>query len=94
LIRLLAPQAARVVERRVGEGASVRAGEVVFVLSLDRESRGGETQERIARGLAQRQDSVAESLRTERRLFNEQDSALVRRLGEARRELAELDAEL
>jgi membrane fusion protein len=94
LIRLLAPQAARVVERRVGEGASVHAGEVVFVLSLDRESRGGETQERIARGLAQRQDSVAESLRTERRLFNEQDSALVRRLGEARRELAELDAEL
>jgi membrane fusion protein len=93
LIRLMAPQSARVVERRVAEGAAVHAGDVLFVLSLERDTRGGETQERIQRGLAMRQDSIAESLRTERSLLDEQDRALGKRLDQARRELVELDAE-
>jgi membrane fusion protein len=36
VLRLMAPQDALVTERRVADGAQVRAGDVLFVLSLDR----------------------------------------------------------
>ncbi|MFN9212353.1 MAG: biotin/lipoyl-binding protein, partial [Betaproteobacteria bacterium] len=43
LIKLLAPAPGLVVERRVNEGQSVRAGDVLFVLSAERltDSAGG-----------------------------------------------------
>ena len=61
-LRLVAPQQATVVERRVAEGQSVRSGDVLFVLSLDRQTRDGAARERIQRSLDVRQRSVTESL--------------------------------
>jgi membrane fusion protein len=43
MIRLVVPQAARVIERRVAVGDVVHVGDVLFVLSLERETRGVET---------------------------------------------------
>jgi membrane fusion protein len=93
LIRLLAPQSATVVERHVREGQSVRAGDELFVLAIDRASRGGDEQQRVQRGLALRQRSLEEAVRAQQGLALDQMAALARRLDELQRERAQLDAE-
>jgi membrane fusion protein len=50
VIRLVAPQEALLLERRVGEGAKVRAGDVLFVLSLDRAASSGGTRNQPGQG--------------------------------------------
>ena len=58
LIRLLPPQAATVAEVHVREGASVRQGEVLFVLSIDRDTGHGDTQGVVQASLAARERSL------------------------------------
>lgn len=91
-IRLVSPLVATVAERRVSQGQSVRAGEVLFVLTLDH-TRAGGTQARVHRSLQARQDSLLESLEAQQRLSREQDAALALRLSTVRREMAQLDGE-
>lgn len=93
-IRLVSPQLATVQERRVVEGQAVRAGDVMFVLSLDHQTRDGSAQQRIHRTLETRQHSLAESLKAHQWLLQEQDTSLQRRLDGLARELSQLDAEL
>ena len=78
-VRLVAPEGATVVERRVSEGQAVKAGDVLFVLSLDRQTQAGAAQQRVQRSLDQRQSSLAESVRAQQRLAEEQDVALRQR---------------
>jgi membrane fusion protein len=92
-IRLVSPQAATVLERRVSEGQAVRAGEVMFVLSLDRHTRGGGEQQRIQRSLELRRQSLAESLQAQQRLTQEQEFALQQRIDGLRAEMAQLNVE-
>ena len=61
VIRLVPPQDALVLERRVAEGASVRAGDVLFVLSLDRAAAAGDTQAAVQRTLVEREASLGEA---------------------------------
>ena len=93
-IRLVSPQFAMVQERRVVEGQSVRAGDVMFVLSLDRQTRDGSAQQRVRRTLEVRQQSLAESLKAHQSLLQAQDLSLQRRLDALTQEIEQIDAEL
>jgi membrane fusion protein len=93
-IRLVSPQVATVSERRVTQGQSVRAGDVLFVLSLEHQTRDGGAQQRVHRSLKARQDSLHESLDAQQRLSREQDAALALRLSTLKRETAQLDSEI
>jgi membrane fusion protein len=93
LVRLAARDAARVAERRVREGQAVKAGDVLFVLSLDRATGSGDAQVRVQRGLAERQGSLQDSLAGQQRLLAEQQGTLRSRRAELAREREQLTAE-
>ena len=93
VIRLVPPQVANVLERRVHEGQQVRAGEVLFVLSVDRATFGGDTQSSVQQSLAARRRSLQDAAEQRAQLLREQRSALGRRLGDMRREALQLQAE-
>jgi membrane fusion protein len=92
-IRLVSPQVATVVERRVAQGQQVRAGDILFVLSLDQHTRDGGAQQRVMRSLRARQESLSESLEAQLRLSREQEAAFAERLNAIRREMAQLERE-
>jgi membrane fusion protein len=92
-VRLVAPEGATVLERRVVEGQSVNAGDVLFVLSLDRQTQAGATQQRVQRSLGVRQDSLTESLKAQQRLLQEQEASLDTRVKALAGEMAQVDAE-
>jgi membrane fusion protein len=94
VIRLVAPQDALLLERRVSEGARVRAGDVLFVLSLDRAAVSGDTQAAVQRSLLAREKSLAEAAAQQQSLHDSHSAALVRRLTDMQRERIALDAEL
>ena len=93
VIRLVPPQAAVVLERRVAEGASVRAGDVLFVLSLDRAAASGDTQATVQRTLAERSKSLGDAAQQQQALLASQLAALDRRRSDLQRERGALDAE-
>jgi len=92
-IRLVSPQVATVAERRVTQGQVVRAGDVLFVLSLDQYTGDGGTQKRVQRSLRARQESLSETLEARQRLSREQEAALTERLVGLRHEIAQVDSE-
>jgi membrane fusion protein len=94
VIRLVAPQDAVLVERRVADGQRVLAGDLLFVLSLDRASAVGDTQATVQRSLAVRERSLADAAAQQQALNASQRSALSRRIGDLRLEQAALDAEV
>ena len=93
VIRLLPPQDALVLERRVAEGARVRAGDVLFVLSLDRAAAGGDTQALVQRSLAERSQSLREAAAQQQALLVNQLAALDRRKADLLRDRGTLEAE-
>jgi len=93
VIRLLPPQDAVVLERRVTEGASVRAGDVLFVLSLDRAAAGGDTQATVQATLAERERILRQAASQQQALLAAQLAALDRRHADLQRERGALDAE-
>jgi membrane fusion protein len=94
VIRLVAPQEALLLERRVAEGARVRSGDVLFVLSLDRSAASGGTQAAVQRSLVARETSLDKAAAQQQALHESQLTALTRRMADMRREEASLDAEL
>ncbi|MES2957212.1 MAG: HlyD family efflux transporter periplasmic adaptor subunit [Pseudomonadota bacterium] len=93
VIRLVPPQDAVVLERRIAEGARVRAGDVLFVLSLDRAAAGGGTQAAVLRSLAERETSLRNAAAQQQVLLESQAAALDRRRTDLQRERVALDAE-
>ncbi|HKX96048.1 MAG TPA: hypothetical protein VJM48_15190, partial [Methylibium sp.] len=94
LIRLLPQEAATVVERNVREGQKVAQGEVLFVLSVDRATAGGDAQAEVRRSLDDKQRSLEDALRQRQDLLTTQRTAVARQLADRRAELAQIDAEL
>jgi membrane fusion protein len=92
-IRLVSPQLATVAERRVTQGQAVRAGDVLFVLTLDQHLGDGTAQQRVQRSLRARQESLNETLEARQRLSREQEVALAQRLAALRQEVAQIDTE-
>ncbi|MGY4831572.1 HlyD family secretion protein [Sphaerotilaceae bacterium SBD11-9] len=93
VIRLVTPQPATVVERPVMEGQTVRQGDVLFVLSLERATLSGDTQAAVQQSLATRQRSLQASSQQQTQLQQAQSAALRRRIIDMRRELSQMGAE-
>jgi len=93
LIRLVPSAAGTVVERHVGEGQTVRAGDVMFVVALERPLLAADAQAAVRRSLDERRRSLGESARTQQALADAQRQALERRLLALEGELAQVDVE-
>lgn len=94
LIRLVPTEAATVIERRVTEGQSVKAGDTLFVLSLERPRLLAEAQADVRRSLSERQRSLQDAARQQEVLTASQVLALDRRLQTLEAERAQVDSEL
>jgi len=93
LIRLVPAVAGTVVERRAVEGQAVRAGDVLFVLSLDRPLLAADAQAQVRRSLDDRRRSLAEAARIQQALSETQRAALDRRVAALEGELVQIDIE-
>jgi membrane fusion protein len=93
VIRLLPPRTGTLLERRADEGQHVRQGDVLFVLSVDSVTLGGDTQAAVKQSLAARERSLRSTSQQQTQLLRDQAAALERRVGDMRRELAQMDAE-
>jgi membrane fusion protein len=93
LIRLVPSAAGTVLERRVSEGQVVRAGEVLFVLALDRPLLAADAQAQVRRSLDERRRSLVDAARAQQMLTGTQRAALDRRLSALQAELAQIDIE-
>lgn len=93
LIRLVPPEAATVVASHVTEGQSVRRGDALFELSVDRATLAGDAQAAVQQSLADRERSLQGALRQQAQLLQAQRAGLERRLADMRRELTQIDAE-
>ncbi|MDM4768470.1 HlyD family efflux transporter periplasmic adaptor subunit [Pelomonas sp. SE-A7] len=85
---LSSPQAALVLQRLVEEGQSVKAGDPLFVLSLDSASEG--SGEGVARSLAERQRSLADTAQQQRLLAQRQREDVELRALALQREIEQL----
>lgn len=98
VIKLMAPQPGIVVERRVGEGQRVRAGDTLFVLSGERMTEAGGVaagaQTAVLDALRRRRDSLRQEQLRLSLLVERQVSALQRRFNDSRAEADQLDREL
>ena len=95
MVRVLAPQPGVVTELLTQEGAEVRKGERLLVLSSELQSSTlGSTQVEIARRLASRRDSLAEEKRQQQRLTAQQQRGLADRLATLKSEELQLEREM
>ncbi|MEI2679711.1 MAG: HlyD family efflux transporter periplasmic adaptor subunit [Burkholderiaceae bacterium] len=93
LLRLPAPAVGTVVERRVSEGDPVRAGDVLFVVSVDKSTLKGDAQSAVQGSLDARQRSLQDARAQSQALEREQVAALTRQIEDMRRELQQMDGE-
>lgn len=93
LIRLVPSAAGTVVERRVNEGQTVQAGDVLFVVALDRPLLAADAQAQVRRSLEDRRRSLGEAARSQQALASAQIAAVERRLAALETELVQLDTE-
>lgn len=93
VIRLLAPQAATVLESRVSEGRAVRQGDVLFVLAVDQATLTGDSQAAVMSSLAARERSLQGTARQQWQLEQTRLAALDRQLEQMRRELMQIGVE-
>jgi len=93
LIRIVPAASGTVVERRAAEGQSVKAGDVLFVLALERPTLDAGAQAQVQRSLDERQRSLKDAARQQQLLVESQQAALDRRLQALELEVAQVDAE-
>jgi membrane fusion protein len=93
LIRLMAPQAATVVESHVAEGRSVRRGDVLFVLDVGQATLSGDTQGAVQSSIAARSASLRGAARQRDLLEQNQAAALDRQVEDMQHELASMKVE-
>ena len=90
VIRLMPPQAGTVLESHVAEGRVVHAGDVLFVLAIDRATPKGEV---LQNSFASRERSLKDAAQQQFVLQQAQVSGIDQRMADMRRELTTLDAE-
>lgn len=93
LIRVVPAAGGTVLERHASEGQAVQAGDVLFVLGVERTTLESGTREQVARSLAQRQRSLEEASRQQAELLRARQAALQRRLEALSNEAAQAEAE-
>jgi membrane fusion protein len=90
VLRVSSPLAATVLSREVGEGQTVKAGDLLFVLSLDSANQSASA---IADNLTAGQQSLQATAEQQRQLARTQQQTLAVRRSGIERELALLEAE-
>jgi len=93
VIRLVAPQAATVIESHVAEGRAVHGGDVLFVLAVGQSTLSGDTQAAVQSSLATRERSLLGAARQRTALEQSQISALDSQVADMRRELVAMASE-
>jgi membrane fusion protein len=93
LIRVVPVVSGTVVDSAAAEGQQVGAGDVLFVLSLDRPLLSTEAQAQVRRSLQDRQSNLEDAVRSQALLGTSQVAALDRRLQALGREMAQIDSE-
>ncbi len=93
LIRLVPAAAGTVLERRIGEGQAVRAGDVLFVIGVERPLLEPAAQAQVQRSLDERRRSLEGAARQEQGLVRARELALQRRVQALELELAQVDSE-
>ena len=94
VIRLVAPQAATVLESHASEGAVVRQGQVLFVLAVGQTTLGGDTQDVVQQSLVARERSLQGAARRQAQLQEARIAAFDRQIDAMRRDFASLAAEV
>ena len=94
VIRLVAPQLATVVESRVTEGQTVRAGDTLFVLAVGQATLSGDTQAAVQQSLSARTASLQGSARQRTQLEQTQLAAIDRQVDETQREVTAMQVEI
>ncbi len=81
VIKVYAPQSGVVVEKKVVEGQNIQQGDVLFVLSSERQSSTqGESQAKISRQVASRQQSLRDELIKTQRIQRDEGAALAKKI--------------
>ncbi|MEN9865124.1 MAG: hypothetical protein RL748_714 [Pseudomonadota bacterium] len=81
VIKVYAPQTGIVTAKKVVEGQSVKQGDVLFVLSSERQSSTqGDTQAKISRQVASRQQSLLDEMAKTRRLHQDEQATMQKRI--------------
>ncbi len=93
LIRLVPAAAGTVLERRIAEGQSVQAGDVLFIIGVDRPLLEPVAQAQVQRSLGERRRSLEGAARQERDLVRARQLALERRVQALELEQAQVDSE-
>jgi membrane fusion protein len=93
LIRLVPPVSGTVVERRVAEGQTVRAGDVLFVIALERTTLDSASQAQVQGSLDERRRSLQDAARQQAALSAAEQDSLTRRLRDMKRELDQIEQE-
>ncbi|WP_211471508.1 HlyD family secretion protein [Collimonas humicola] len=95
LIKVYAPQTGIVIEQHVKEGQQVKTGDVLYVLSSERQSSTqGATQAAISSQVEQRQASLRDELQKTRQLQLEERGGLNNKIAGLTNELAKLDNQI
>jgi membrane fusion protein len=95
LMKIYSPETATVLEKHVTEGQHVRTGDVLYVLSTERQSTLlGATQAAISEQLMQRQASLRNEITQTESLQRQEAQGLRNRIDAAARELAEIDDQI
>lgn len=95
LIKVHAPQPGIVVERRVEEGEEVKEGQVLYVVSSERQASAvGSIQASISGQVEQRQISLRAEVEKAGLLYRQERDSLQRKIAALRAELAQLNAQI
>ena len=94
VIRLVTPQPAVVVESHASEGATVRQGDVLFVLSVGQATLSGDTQAAVQNSLASRERSLQSAARQRHELQQSQFANIDSQIADLQRELVAMAGEV
>lgn len=93
-ISVAAPNAGILLTSHVTEGEQVKAGQILFTLSTERQNSQGEITALVAQQLASRADSMAAEQRLRQSQYQEKKQALQQRLANLAQEHTQLEQEL
>ena len=95
LIRVVTPQAGRIVEKAVRDGMAVKAGDLLFVLANERASvTGGDTERVIASLLQARRESLVTERSQMRQQSAQRTATAMRASDDLAKDIARIDAQI
>lgn len=94
LVRLAAPQASVIRTMSVAVGQEVKAGDILFVLASERESRRGGTQDAVNTALSSRIEKLHGEIANQQRQAENSERNAAQRIDELRGEIAQVVAEI